>query len=1199
MHMRYPFSLLFISLLFLSNIAIAQTTLGYAAASTAIWQWSTPVKGGRTNTDARAWLWIPSSCKKIKAVIIAQNNMEELSILENPAFRQTMGGLDFAEVWTSPAFDHTFRFTEGAGDVFSRMMDDLAESSGYTELKYSPVIAIGHSAAASWPYYFAAWNPGRTLACLSVSGQWPYFRHPAFAPDIWNKQQNIDYIPSLETMGEYEAANTWSDEGLKERKEHPFMPLSMLACPAEGHFAATQKKIDYLAFYIRKAAQYRLPEYDPLKGPPLLKKIDPTHTGWLMDKWRYNQTTAAAPAPVGKYKGNTAEAFWFFDEETVRVTEKYEADFRDQRAPLLGYIQEGKIARQHDTHLQVALQFLPQEDGISFSLKGAFLNTVPGENPRPAMWTGLPVGSPVGHPESTATPIHIDRVIGPFEKINDTLFRLALSKDILAPGKDVAFPDKNTSKPDRNYALTFVANWPGDGMYKPAVQQAEMIVPATNTKGIEQHISFPEIADQDTGATLVKLAAVSDAGLPVSYTVLEGPAGIKGDILELTKIPPRSRYPVKVTVVAWQYGRTAAPAVKTATPVQRIFWIKAPGSRAPEAPDGHILENTRTQLHSPDGRINVTLYQKQWDNGKKKIFYSVTFKDRPVILESALDIRMDNHIMESALALKPDTAAEWCASLAFQQSDSTSRDTTWSPLYGENAVIRDRYHQTILHFVKSERPNYTMQLICRVYNQGVAFRYYFPENPTGVYYHITAENTEFTMPPDTRAWFTSWAQGPYQLLPLKDWPDESERPLPLQLPGGIFACLAEAQMTDYARTKFKLSPDKPNTICTSLFGAVDGITYFGTPWRAILIGEQATDLIRNEDLLLNLNPPSTLTATDWIRTGKIIRETTLTTEGARASIDFAAAHNLQYILFDWKWYGPAMTFNTDATKVVAPIDMQAVVRYGKEKGIGVWLYVNQQSLLTQLDTILPLYEQWGIKGIKFGFVELGSQRWTVWLEEAIQKAAAHHLMVDVHDEWRPTGEQRTWPNLLSAEGIRGNEEFPDATHNTVLPFTRYIAGPADYTICYYDRRIKTTHAHQLALAAVYYSPLLTLFWYDKPAAYHDEPEVEFFEKIPTNWDETKVIEGQPGEYVTIARRRGDDWFLGTITNDSARRMKIALDFLPKGKKYIATIYSDDPSVTTATHVRRTQRKVDASTALSVELSPSGGQAIWITPSAKP
>src|SRR5688572_32272340 len=188
-------------LLILSGIVSAQ-----------VWQWSIPVRNAR-NKESRAFLWIPENLKKIRGVIIAQNNMEELSILEHAGFRKEMAELGFAEIWASPSFDHVFRFNEGAGDIFNGMMNDMADSSGYNELKFVPVVGIGHSAAASWPYYFGVWNPQRTLACVSVSGQWPYVRHPQFSPDIWSKDQNIDYIPCLETMGEYEAANTWSTEG--------------------------------------------------------------------------------------------------------------------------------------------------------------------------------------------------------------------------------------------------------------------------------------------------------------------------------------------------------------------------------------------------------------------------------------------------------------------------------------------------------------------------------------------------------------------------------------------------------------------------------------------------------------------------------------------------------------------------------------------------------------------------------------------------------------------------------------------------------------------------------------------------------------------------------------------------------------------------------------------------------------------------
>ena len=204
-------------------------------------------------------------------------------------------------------------------------------------------------------------------------------------------------------------------------------------------------------------------------------------------------------------------------------------------------------------------------------------------------------------------------------------------------------------------------------------------------------------------------------------------------------------------------------------------------------------------------------------------------------------------------------------------------------------------------------------------------------------------------------------------------------------------------------------------------------------------------------------------------------------------------------------------------------------------------------------------------------------------------------MVNVHDDWRPTGEQRTWPNLMTAEGIRGNEEMPDATHNTVLPFTRYLAGAADYTICYYNSRIKTTHAHQLAMAAVYYSPIQTLFWYDKPEFSNNEPELEFWDRIPASWDETKVLQGEPGQFITTARRKGNEWFLGSLTNTESRTLKVSLSFLPAGKKYLATIYYDDKTAPTRTKVGIQRIRVNSSTVLEANLKASGGQAIWIKP----
>ncbi|MES2279006.1 MAG: hypothetical protein V4592_23440 [Bacteroidota bacterium] len=529
-----------------------------AQAQNAVWQWSVKVKNARENNGvAKAYLWIAPECRRVRAFIFAQNNMEEQSILENPQFRKEMGKLGIAEVWVSPSFDHLFDFEKGAGETFTDLMNELAGVSGYDELSYAPFIGMGHSAAASAPYYMAAWNPERTLAAISVSGQWPYFRNPSFAPDIWGAR-TIDFVPCLETMGEYEAANTVSAEGLKERQAHSLIPLSMLANPAQGHFAATDEKCVYLALYIAKALKYRLPELTAKGKKPHLKKIDPTKTGWLVDKWRFDQQPTAPPAPVGNYQGDPAQAFWFFDEELAKATATYQAKHRNQQPQLIGYVENNKMVGQRSTHQQVNLRFKPEADGITFKLHAAFYDTVPVGSPRPKGWADRPVGQPVGHSTSKIA-IRIDRITGPVIKLDDSTFRL---------NSRAGFWEDPHS-----YELWFAATHPGDEAYKPAVQQAQMLVPPRNTQGTVQHINFAAIPDQKPGSKNVKLNATSDARVPVNFYVEEGPAALDGNVLRLTDMPPRSKFPVKVTIVAWQYGSANEPKLQTAAPVARTFWI--------------------------------------------------------------------------------------------------------------------------------------------------------------------------------------------------------------------------------------------------------------------------------------------------------------------------------------------------------------------------------------------------------------------------------------------------------------------------------------------------------------------------------------------------------------------------------------------------------------------------------------------------
>ena len=228
--------------------------------------------------------------------------------------------------------------------------------------------------------------------------------------------------------------------------------------------------------------------------------------------------------------------------------------------------------------------------------------------------------------------------------------------------------------------------------------------------------------------------------------------------------------------------------------------------------------------------------------------------------------------------------------------------------------------------------------------------------------------------------------------------------------------------------------------------------------------------------------------------------------------------------------------NVDPKRSPGPLDLHEVIRYAGERGIGIILYVNRRALERQLDEILPLYRQWGVKGVKYGFVHVGSQTWTRWLHEAVRKAAEHRLMVDIHDEYRPTGYSRTYPNLMTQEGIAGDETSPVNQLTLTILFTRMLAGAADNTICYYDQRVdrNASHAYQLAKAVCLYSPWQFLYWYDRPpaapqdkggagnarTALGDEPELEFFDHMPTVWDDTRVLQGQIGQYAVIARRRG-------------------------------------------------------------------------------
>ena len=607
-------------------------------------------------------------------------------------------------------------------------------------------------------------------------------------------------------------------------------------------------------------------------------------------------------------------------------------------------------------------------------------------------------------------------------------------------------------------------------------------------------------------------------------------------------------------------------------------------------------------LSSPNGKYQFVFSQKEG-----KLTYRLDYADKKVVEEGELGVNIDNHLVESAMGIPVDTNRVWTKGMEVTGVERRSEDNTWKTVYGEYSQIRDHYNEMTLHLLKGgkhegsgtaydKRQQYLLDIIVRAYDEGVAIRYHFPEATNGLFMHITDDLTSFRFAPGAEAYHYAWAQSHANKVKLLKseaaWKEEAERPLTLHLANGLYVAIGEAALTDFVRGKLKLKAD--NELKMAMFDSADIITAYDMPWRFIMVGEKAIDLINNKQLVLNLNAPCQIADTSWIRPGKAFRVCRLDMKTCLAGVDFCVDRGLQYIELDAGWYGPEMKMSSSALKVLESrdIDMPKLCAYAKSKGIGVWVYVNQRALYQELDQILPLYEKWGISGIKFGFVQIGSQEWTTWLHQAVRKCADHHVMVDIHDEYRPTGWSRTYPNLMTQEGIGGNEEMPDAEHNTILPFTRFLCGPADYTPCYFNGRVKNTKAHQLAMPVVYYSPVTFLYWYDLPNAYKGEQELDFWKHCPTVWEESKALQGEIGEFVVQARRSGDDWFVGAMTGLQARDITInTADFLQKGKKYRVEMYNDDPTLNTRTKVASTVQTLKAGKVLKLHLQPSGGAAL--------
>lgn len=545
-----------------------------------LWQWSIPLisagVSSETNDYPRAFLYIPPGVTTVRGVIIGQHNMLEEPILEHPTVRQALADTGMAAIWVSPAFDGTFNFTANpnAPVVFQNMMDGLATESGFPELSKTPVVWFGHSAMANAPYHFAAWdlqtngaNNRRCAAAISIKGWYPGYSTDPDNPKPSYANSDLAGVPLMYIEGEYADANGRAVGSLNFKNNTSGAILSYFADVGAGHFDWNDNNCSYIAMYLRKIAQYRLPATAAADGTATLQVINTSTQGWLADRWRKGQSPTASPAAVGAYAGNTSEAFWYFDQEHAETTHNAYLPVKTTYQ-LVGYTQNGSLVTQIEDHLQVHPSFSPEAtgDGLTFKLGTAFLDTVPAVSSRLSNWTGLSVGSPIGH-SNTGT-ILLSRICGPVEQLSPDTFRIRFDR----------VGTNNIYGQNRSRDIVLAAVHEGDSTYARAVQQSIVRFSLPLTSGTAQTITFTQPADQLNGTSSINLSASTTgtatyAGATVDFYVRQGPAKVSGNTLTFTSLPARTKFPVKVTVVATQYGRTIAPLLQTATPVTRTFWI--------------------------------------------------------------------------------------------------------------------------------------------------------------------------------------------------------------------------------------------------------------------------------------------------------------------------------------------------------------------------------------------------------------------------------------------------------------------------------------------------------------------------------------------------------------------------------------------------------------------------------------------------
>lgn len=624
-------------------------------------------------------------------------------------------------------------------------------------------------------------------------------------------------------------------------------------------------------------------------------------------------------------------------------------------------------------------------------------------------------------------------------------------------------------------------------------------------------------------------------------------------------------------------------------------------------------------LKSPDNKIEVTI------SVDTIITYAVRWKGKTIIYPSALGFEFKNEpAMGTGMVTLSDTL--------YQVNE------TWQPVVrNKHARVLNHYSEQEIRLIESNGKRRKMDLFFRAYNDGVAFRYRLYPGEDIRDRAIIKEKTLFNIPGHTKAWvakyssYTTAQESEFlpQLLDTLKQQSIAGLPLLIELDKQHYAAITEANINNYpgfyiGATEYK---DEKYTGLGVKLSPLPGETeegikaYFShsrlTPWRVIMLGKKPGDLICSE-IIQNLNEPNAIKNPGWIKPGMSAwdhwwsGEVKMDMTTIKKYIDFAGQMGWPYMLIDWQWYGPFNTTTADITKPAPQLNMPEILQYARSKNVRCWLWLYSKDVNRNgnYKEAFALYEKWGIAGIKIDFMDRDDQQMVNWYREIIKVAAEHHLMVNFHGAFKPDGINRTYPNMITREGVLGEEyaKFSDRItprHNVTLPFTRMLAGQMDYTPGGFlnvtkqqfkqqsPTLVMNTRCAELSKFVIYESPF-TVFC-EHPDNVIGQPGADFLKSLPTVWDNIQVPDGYPGEFIVVAKQHQQNWYIGAMTNETARTLTFPLDFLSPGN-YEMEIWEDGKEADTdPRQLKKIKKQVGAGDRVTIKMAGGGGYVAILRP----